>query len=185
MCFATILDLAARVSTFRLRFARRCSKYDTDAQDAEHHLDVQDCDISLYNHRNHRFERFCITKLTFASGRILDYISLRPEHVVHMVSFHNFKSQNFKLSVSNPISKYVAYLSIMSNISNCQGPGRKNKHENLKTDRIAYSLYYSSIMLYYNTGIYACVYSFVVYYTVYLCMLYSRHCILASILCIL
>ena len=52
------------------------------------------------------------------------------------VSLHNFKSQNFKLSVSNPKSKYVAYLSVLSQISNCQGLGRKNKHEILKTDRI-------------------------------------------------
>ena len=51
------------------------------------------------------------------------------------VSFHNFKSQNFKLSVSNPKSRYVAYLSVLSQISNCQGLGRKNKHEFLKTDR--------------------------------------------------
>ena len=43
------------------------------------------------------------------------------------VSFHNFKSQMFKLSVSNPKSKYVAYLSVLSQISNCQGLGRKNK----------------------------------------------------------
>ena len=52
------------------------------------------------------------------------------------VSFHNFKSQNFKLSVSNPKSKYVAYLSVLSQISNCQGLGRKNIHEILKTDRM-------------------------------------------------
>ena len=52
------------------------------------------------------------------------------------VSFHNFKSQNFKLSVSNPKSKYVAYVSVPSRISNCQGLGRKNKHEFLKTDRM-------------------------------------------------
>ena len=52
------------------------------------------------------------------------------------VSFHDFKSQNFKLSVSNPKSKYVAYLSVLSQISNCQGLGRKNKHDILKTDRI-------------------------------------------------
>ena len=44
------------------------------------------------------------------------------------VSFHNFKSQNFKLSVSNPKSKYVAYLSALSQNSNCQSLGRKNKH---------------------------------------------------------
>ena len=53
----------------------------------------------------------------------------------HTVSFHNFKSQNFKLSVSNPKSKCVAYLSVLSRISNCQGLGRKNKFEILKTDR--------------------------------------------------
>ena len=51
------------------------------------------------------------------------------------VSFHNFKSQNFKLSVSNPKITYVAYLSVLSQISNCQGLGRKHKHEILKTDR--------------------------------------------------
>ena len=51
------------------------------------------------------------------------------------VGFHNFKSQNFKLSVSNPKSKHVAYVSVLSQISNCQGLGRKNKHEILKTDR--------------------------------------------------
>ena len=51
------------------------------------------------------------------------------------VSFHNFKSQNFKLSVSNLKSKYVAYVSILSQISNCQSLGRKSKHEILKTDR--------------------------------------------------
>ena len=53
------------------------------------------------------------------------------------VSFHNFESQNFKSSVSNPKSKYVAYLSVLSHISNCQSLGRKNKHEILKTDRTA------------------------------------------------
>ena len=52
------------------------------------------------------------------------------------VNFHNFKSQEFKLGVSNPKSKYVAYLSVLSQISNCQGLGRKNKHEILKTDRM-------------------------------------------------
>ena len=51
------------------------------------------------------------------------------------VAFHNFKSRNFKLSVSNPKSKYVAYLSVLSQISNCQGLGHKNKHDILKTDR--------------------------------------------------
>ena len=51
------------------------------------------------------------------------------------VSFHNFKSQNLKLSVSNPKNKYVAYVSVLSQMPNCQGLGRKNKHEVLKTDR--------------------------------------------------
>ena len=41
------------------------------------------------------------------------------------VSFHNFKSRNFKLSVSNPKSKYVAYVSVLSQILNCQGLGCK------------------------------------------------------------
>ena len=54
----------------------------------------------------------------------------------HTVSFHNFVSQNFELSVSNPKSKYVAYLSVPSQFSNCQSLGRKNKHEIVKTDRI-------------------------------------------------
>ena len=53
------------------------------------------------------------------------------------VSFHNFNWQNFKLNVSNPKSKYVAYLSVLSQISNCQSLGRKNKHGILKTDRMA------------------------------------------------
>ena len=35
------------------------------------------------------------------------------------VSFHNFKSQKIKLSVSNPKGKYVAYVSVLSRISNC------------------------------------------------------------------
>ena len=55
--------------------------------------------------------------------------------IFHTVSFHNFKSQKIKLSVSNPKSKYVAYLSVLSQISNYQGLGRKNKHDILKTDR--------------------------------------------------
>ena len=60
------------------------------------------------------------------------------------VSFHNFKSQNLKLSVSNPESKYVAYLSVLSQISNCQGLGRKNKHDFLKTDRDTSALFSGS-----------------------------------------
>ena len=56
-------------------------------------------------------------------------------YAVSSASFHNFKSQNFKLSVSNPKSKYVACLSVLSRISNCQGLGRKNRFEIMKTDR--------------------------------------------------
>ena len=63
------------------------------------------------------------------------------------VSFHNFKSQIFKSSVSNPKSKYVAYVSVLSRISNCQGIGRKNKHKILKTDRIAASHWNSKEVL--------------------------------------
>ena len=36
-------------------------------------------------------------------------------------SFHDFNSQNFKLSVSNPKSKHAAHVSVLSRISNCQG----------------------------------------------------------------
>ena len=57
------------------------------------------------------------------------------DEVCAMVRFHNFKSLNFKLSVSNPKTKYVAYVSVLSEISNCQGLGCKSKHDNLKTDR--------------------------------------------------
>ena len=57
------------------------------------------------------------------------------------VSFHNFKSQKFKSSASNPKSKYVAYLSVLSQISNCQGLGRKSKHEIVKTDRMSQRSY--------------------------------------------
>ena len=45
--------------------------------------------------------------------------------IIYTVSFHNFKSQNFKLSVSNPKSKHVVYLSVLSENSNCQSLGRK------------------------------------------------------------
>ena len=41
------------------------------------------------------------------------------------------------MSVSNPKSKYVAYVSVLSQISSCQGLGRKNKHTILKTDHTA------------------------------------------------
>ena len=75
-----------------------------------------------------------------------DTLALKVHHSLHLVcasslafstvSFHNIKSRNFKLSVSNPKSKHVASLSVLSRISNCQSLGRKNKSEILKTDRI-------------------------------------------------
>ena len=49
--------------------------------------------------------------------------------VMFTVSFHNFKSQNFKLSVSNPEKENVVYVSVLSQISDCQGLGRNNKFE--------------------------------------------------------
>ena len=55
--------------------------------------------------------------------------------IEHTVSFHNFKSQDFKLSVSNPKQTCVAHVSVLSQISNCQGLGRKNTFDILKTDR--------------------------------------------------
>ena len=53
----------------------------------------------------------------------------------YTVSFHNFKSQKFKSSVSNPENKYVAYF--VRTVSNFKLPGSRpqNKHEILKTDR--------------------------------------------------
>ena len=78
--------------------------------------------------------------LCYVQGEALLRVAEQRLQLIHhdkfTVSFYNFKSQNFKLSVSNPKSKYVAYLSVLSQISNCQGLGRKNKHEILKTDRI-------------------------------------------------
>ena len=48
--------------------------------------------------------------------------ALTPPGVVQQaVSFHNFKSQNFKLSVSNPKNKYVAYVSVLSQIFEFSG----------------------------------------------------------------
>ena len=68
----------------------------------------------------------CTSSIAWSSTTVLH---------IHTVSFHNFKSHNFKLGVSNPKSKHVAYVSVLSQDSNCQGLGRKNKHEILKTDR--------------------------------------------------
>ena len=70
-------------------------------------------------------------------GEVSQILSCFSQSCSATVSFHNFKSQIFKLSVSNPKSKYVAYLSLLSRISNCQGLGLKNKHDILTTDRSA------------------------------------------------
>ena len=69
----------------------------------------------------------CCCLIVSVVSRLVFYVFVRNAHAV---SFHNFKS-----SVSNPKSKYVVHLSVLSQISNCQGLGSKNKHEILKTDR--------------------------------------------------
>ena len=61
-------------------------------------------------------------------------------------SFHNFKSQNFKLSASNPKRKYVVYVSVLSQISNSQGLGRKNNFEIMKTDPMKDACYSRAII---------------------------------------
>ena len=68
---------------------------------------------------------------------IVTIINNRSNHANNKptASFHNFKSQNFKLSVSNPKTKYVADVSVLSQISNSQGLGRKNNFEIWKTYR--------------------------------------------------
>ena len=102
------------------------------------------------------------------------------------VSCHNFKSQNFKLSVSNPKSKHVAYLSVLSQISNCQGLGRKNKHEIWKlTGLVAvimhtYCLYASEhtqtiVCLACQCDTYTCVYACIVY--MYICVPCIHKCL--------
>ena len=78
-----------------------------------------------------------------ASARPRNAIS----HVIVMASFHKFKSQDFKSSVSNPKNKHVAYVSVLSQISNCQGLGRKNNFKCLKTYRSGISMS-CHIMLY-------------------------------------
>ena len=65
--------------------------------------------------------------LRVAPLAVAEGIAVEP--AVPTVSF-----QNFKLSVSNPKSKYVAHLSVLSQIYNCQSLGRENQHEILKTD---------------------------------------------------
>ena len=49
------------------------------------------------------------------TAHIIDFMIIYVLAIVKYwftVSFHNFKSQKFKLSVSNPKNKYVAYLSV-------------------------------------------------------------------------
>ena len=68
--------------------------------------------------------------------------------ISYTVSFHNFKSNNFKLSVSNPKNKHVAYVSVLSQISSCQGLGRENKLDILKTDRRSPASIYVYMLIY-------------------------------------
>ena len=62
----------------------------------------------------------CYSAFNSSLGLLQPRLRLPPERRsapakrVLTVSSHNFKSQNFKLSVSNPKSKYVAYLSVLS-----------------------------------------------------------------------
>ena len=126
------------------------------------------------------------------------------------VSFHNFKSQIFKLSVSNPKSKCVAYLSVLSQISNCQGLVRKNKHDILKTDRTntnnsclvlkvrvhraavdLLDLCFVCIYIYIYIYIYTCVYIYiyVIHIHIYIYMFiyiytYIHVCIYICIICV-
>ena len=96
--------------------------------------------ISNKNNDNHNWLPLANT----GNNIITHTVTTNPIHIVTIaittVSFHNFKSQNFKLSVSNPKSKYVAYLFVLSRILNCQGLGRKNKHKILKTGRSSLDL---------------------------------------------
>ena len=54
-----------------------------------------------------------------------------------MVGFHNLNLRIFHLRVSNPNKLIVDVVLTRCRISMCQGLGRKNKHEHLKTDRTA------------------------------------------------
>ena len=65
-----------------------------------------------------------------------------------MVSCNNFKSQKKQIERLKSKSKYVAYVPVLSQISNCQGLGRKRKHTILKNDRILYIYIYIYIYIY-------------------------------------
>ena len=59
----------------------------------------------------------CIIVITIIITKLLEE---EGDDLMSKVNFHNFKSRYFKLSVSDPSSKYVAYLYVLSQISNCQ-----------------------------------------------------------------
>ena len=109
---------------------------------------------------------------------ILDYSTLIQYTILYYghVS-QNFKSQKIKLRVSNPKSKYVAYLSVLSQFSNCQGLGRKNKHYFLKTDRIICIYVYVYVCMYMYVYIYIYIYIYIhTYIHTYTCMhMYITH----------
>ena len=99
-------------------------------------------------------------------------------------SFHNFKSQISNRETQILKGKCVAYLSVLSRISNCQSLGRKNEHEILKTYRswfvcvnkwlssdykttlpLSLSTYiYIYIILYIYIYMYMCVYVYIYIY---------------------
>ena len=93
------------------------------------YIDINNIYIYIYIYYTH------IHMYTYAARSRPGLRGRRSQLKGDTVSFYSFKSQNFKLSVSNPNSKCVAYLSVLSRISNCQSLGRKNKHDMLKTDR--------------------------------------------------
>ena len=119
--------------------------------------------IYIYTHR-YRCPRSCLPASGPASRSLgRHYLSNAT------VSFHNFK-----LSVSNPKSKYVAYLSVLSQISNCQSLGRKNKHNILKTDRNATCLmrphvFSTALPIYIYTHMYTYIYIYT-YIHMYMCI---------------
>ena len=117
--------------------------------------------------------------LTISMSKLVGNLSEVSNVSMSTVSFHNFKSQKLKLSVSNPKSKYVAYLSVLSQIYNCQSLGRKNKLEILKTDRNAtrksvgsFQCQYVSLSLSYVSGLSVCQFEFVGSFQ---CELYMRN----------
>ena len=88
--------------------------------------------IYIYTHVYMYICHICHILYTCFFGPRLWHIEIRHcvKKKTSTVSFHDFK-----LSVSNPKNKYAAYVSVLSRISNCQGLGRKNKFEIVKTYR--------------------------------------------------